>query len=67
MCKSPEASKNQSKIRMMITKYMRRQVVQLQVRDVGRGQIFVSFVNHSKDTFLYAKNNGNLLEILAIK
>lgn len=67
MCKSPGASKNQSKICMMVTKYMRSQVVQIKVRDVGRGQILATFVNHSKDTLFYTKNNGKLLEILAIK
>lgn len=60
-------SKNQSKLCMLVTKCMRRQVVPIKVGAVGRAQILTSFVHHDEDTFLYAKKNGKLLEILAIK
>lgn len=42
-------------------------MVQIEIRDIGRDQILASFVNHSKDTFLYTKNNGELPGISTIK
>lgn len=66
LCERPGARENQVKS-VWQERNIRRQVVQIKVRNIGRGQVLASFVGHSKDTFLYTKNNGKLLGILAIK